>query len=89
MKKFFESAALKCDGRVFENEQTLVEYAKNHIQEFVVYSGAEPSSISINGEELLIKYTIEDFDENDQDITSTLEDSFPVEKIYIMSAYSI
>jgi hypothetical protein len=70
---------------MYEDMDTLIEYARQNPSEFVTYSDMELIEIKHGDEGLEITYkTIDEYDENDNEILKTETETFDIESAQMM-----
>ena len=71
---------IKCNDFMYEDMETLIEYARQNPSEFVTYSDVELIEIKHGDEGLEITYkVIDEYDENDNEVWVTKTESFELE----------
>lgn len=77
MKRLYNADIIECEGYLYESRDALIEYAKKHASEFVVYSDIEVQEVKINDDmELQIDYSMKDYDENDNEVEVFKSETF-------------
>lgn len=87
MSRLYCADIIKCDDALYESEDTLVEYAIQHPEEFIVYSDAELLDATIGDDGLEITYKfLDEYDENDEAVYKIETESFDIERVEMMVA---
>lgn len=77
MARLYNADIIECEDALYESLDALIEYAKAHASEFVVYSDIEVEDVKINDQgDLQIDYLMNDIDENDNDIQVHKSETF-------------
>lgn len=71
---------IKCNDFMYEDMDTLIEYARQNPSEFVTYTDIELVEIKHGDEGLEITYKmVDDYDEDDNEVWVTKTESFEIE----------
>ena len=80
MSNLYCADIIQCEGFIYEDLDTLVEYARQNPKEFVIYSDIELVEVKRGDEGLDITYTmVDDYDDNDNPIMVTKTETFDIE----------
>ena len=70
---------IKCENFLYEDTDTLLEYARQNTSEFITYSDFELVSVEHGDEGLEITYKmVDDYDADDNEIIVTKKESFEI-----------
>lgn len=71
---------IKCNDFMYEDMETLIEYARQNPSEFVTYTDIELIEVKHGDDGLEITYkVVDDYDENDNEVWATKTESFDLE----------
>ena len=71
---------IKCNDFMYEDMETLIEYARQNPSEFVTYTDIELIEVKHGDDGLEIPYkVVDDYDENDNEVWATKTESFDLE----------
>jgi|1048.fasta_scaffold11173_7 hypothetical protein len=71
---------IKCEDFLYEDMETLIEYARQNPSEFVTYTDIELIEVKHGDEGLEITYkVVDDYDEDDNEVWVTKTESFDLE----------
>jgi len=71
---------IKCNDFMYEDMETLIEYARQNPSEFVTYTDIELIEVKHGDEGLEITYkVVDDYDEDDNEVWVTKTESFDLE----------
>lgn len=77
MPRLYNADVIECEDYLYESLDALIEYAKNNPSDFVVYKNVEVDDVKINDNgDLQIDYSMDDIDENDNDIIVHKSETF-------------
>ena len=80
MTRLYCADILKCEDFLYEDLDTLIEYARQNTSEFVTYSDIELIEVKHGDNGLEITYkVIDEYDENDNEVWVTKTESFEIE----------
>lgn len=85
MSRLYCADIIKCDDALYESEDTLVEYAIQNPETFIIYSDIELLDATIGDDGLEITYRrLDEYDENDNEIYKVETESFSIEYVEMM-----
>jgi ABC-type phosphate/phosphonate transport system substrate-binding protein len=71
---------IKCEDFLYEDMDTLIEYARQNTSEFITYTDFELVEIKHGDDGLEITYkVVDDYDEDDNEVIVTKTESFEIE----------
>jgi hypothetical protein len=80
MTRLYCADILKCEDFLYEDLDTLIEYAKQNPSEFVIYTDIEDVEVKHGDDGLEITYKmIDEYDENDEPVWKYRTESFDIE----------
>ena len=81
MANLYNADIIKCEDMLFQNLDTLIEYARQNPSVFIVYRDVELVKVDRDDDsgDLVIVFMMEDIDENDNDIMVERTETFPIE----------
>jgi hypothetical protein len=80
MTRLYCADILECENFLYEDLDTLIEYAKQNTSEFVTYTDIELVSVEHGDDGLEITYkVVDEYDENDNEIVVTKKETFNID----------